>query len=54
MGNQQKNQIGVDVRQLLDAAADAMWARLKASGASKRPDHKGLPPEAAIRERPTK
>ncbi|NKI70266.1 hypothetical protein GN109_12635 [Collimonas pratensis] len=40
----------VDVRTLLAAAADSMWATFKASAASTRPDHKGGPREQQVRQ----
>ncbi len=39
----------VDVRTLLSAAADSMWATFKESAASTRPDHKGGPREQQVR-----
>lgn len=40
----------VDIRTLLAAAADSMWATFKASAASSRPDHKGGPREQQVRQ----
>ena len=40
----------VNVRVLLMAAADSMWATFKESAASSRPDHKGGPRELKIRQ----
>jgi hypothetical protein len=40
----------VDVRVLLAAAADGMWATFKESAANLRPDHKGLPREQQVRQ----
>jgi hypothetical protein len=40
----------VDVRKLLAATAESLWAALLESGAHARPDHKGGPPEARVRQ----
>jgi hypothetical protein len=40
----------VDVRILLTAAADSMWAAFKESAASSRPDHQGGPREQRVRQ----
>jgi hypothetical protein len=40
----------VDVRKLLTATAASLWATLLESGAHARPDHKGGPPEARVRQ----
>lgn len=40
----------VDVRTLLAATADSMWATFKVSAASTRPDHKGGPREQQVRQ----
>lgn len=38
----------VDVRQLLEATAATTWAKFRLSGASARPDHKGVPRETVV------
>lgn len=40
----------VDVRQLLRATASSMWTTLAESAANERPDHKGIPREAHVRQ----
>lgn len=40
----------VDVRQLLSATATSLWATFQESAASARPDHKGDPREARVRQ----
>jgi len=43
-------QPAVDVRQLLSATASSLWATFQESAASARPDHKGGPREARVRQ----
>lgn len=41
---------GVNVSKLIDATATTLYAEFQLSGASSRPDHKGVPREAQIRD----
>ncbi|NPT62478.1 hypothetical protein [Paraburkholderia elongata] len=44
------SRVPVDVRQLLRATAASLWATFQESAASARPDHKGDPREARVRQ----